>query len=183
MPFDAHLRLVEEDAAEMVAVGEHLGLVRQVGAAAVDQIDARQAVRLGDLLRAQMLLDRQRIISAALHRRVVADDHHLPAGHAADAGDHARARHFAVVHVAGRELADLEERRAGIEQPLDAVAGQQLAARDVALAVFFGPALAPPAATSARNFSASARLCAARARNSSPSSAILLSIRGALMPY
>ena len=49
----AHLRLVEEDAAEMVAVGEHLGLVRQVGAAAVDQIDARQPVLLGDLLRAQ----------------------------------------------------------------------------------------------------------------------------------
>ncbi len=44
MPFDAHLRLVEEDAAEMVAVGEDLGLVRQVGAAAVDQIDARQPV-------------------------------------------------------------------------------------------------------------------------------------------
>ena len=34
-----------------------------------------------------------------------------------------------MIEVAGGELADLEERRAGIEQPLDAVAGQQLAAR------------------------------------------------------
>ena len=87
-----------------------------------------------------MLLDRQRIVGAALHRRVVADDHHLPARHAADAGDHARAGHFAVVHVAGGELADLEERRAGIEQPLDAVARKQLAARDVALAALLGAA-------------------------------------------
>jgi hypothetical protein len=51
--------------------------MRQVRAAAVDQIDARQPVFLGNLLRAQMLLDRQRIIGAALHRRVVADDHAL----------------------------------------------------------------------------------------------------------
>ncbi len=92
MPFDAHLRLVEEDAAEMVAVGEDLGLVRQVRAAAVDQIDARQPVRLGDLLRAEMLLDRHRIVSAAFDRRVVADDHRLPARHPADAGDDPRAR-------------------------------------------------------------------------------------------
>ena len=87
-----------------------------------------------------MLLDRHRIIGAALHRRVVADDHHLAARDAADAGDHARARHFAVVHVAGGELADLEERRARIEQPLDAVARQQLAARDMPLAMLFGAA-------------------------------------------
>ena len=182
MPFDAHLRLVEEDAAEMVAVGEDLGLVRQVRAAAVDQIDARQPVLLGDLLRAQMLLDRQRIVGAALHRRVVADDHHLPARHAADAGDHARAGHFALVHVAGGELADLEERRARIEQPLDAVAGQQLAARDVALAVLFGPALAPPRRRR-RAVSRRARGCARRARGTRRCPvAILLSIRGALMP-
>src|SRR5690349_2979139 len=109
----AHLRLIEEDAAEMVAVGEDLGLVRQVRAAAVDEIDARQTVLLGDLLCAEMLLDRHRIISATLHRRVVADDHHLPARYAADTGDHARAGYLALVHVAGGELADLEERRAG----------------------------------------------------------------------
>src|SRR5204862_7570226 len=52
-----------------------------------------------------------------------------------------RARHLALVHVASGELADLEERRAGVEQALDAVARKQLAARNVALAVLFGPAL------------------------------------------
>ena len=182
MPFDAHLRLVEEDAAEMIAVGKDLGLVRQVRAAAVDQIDARQAVRFGDLLRAEMFLDRQRIVSAAFDRRVVADDHHLPARHAADAGDDARARHFAFVHVAGGELADLEERRARIEQPLDAIAWQQFAARRGGVRGCFSVPPFAASATSARSFSASARLCAARARNSSLSVTILLSIRGALMP-
>ncbi len=41
------------------------------------------------------------------------------------------------IHAVGGELADLEEGRAGIEQPLDPVARQQFAARDVALAMLF----------------------------------------------
>jgi hypothetical protein len=36
----------------MIAVGEDFGLMRQVRAAAVDQVDARQMVLLGNLLRA-----------------------------------------------------------------------------------------------------------------------------------
>src|SRR3546814_20200967 len=74
------------------------------------------------------------IVSAALHRRVVADDHRLPSRHAPDPRDHPRARNFAAIHVARRELADLEEGRAWIEQPLDALARQQLAAARVTLA-------------------------------------------------
>src|SRR3546814_5085361 len=58
-----------EDAPEMVAVGKDLVLMRQVRAARIDEIDAGQAVRLGDLLRAEMLLDGHRIIGAAFYRR------------------------------------------------------------------------------------------------------------------
>ena len=43
-----------------------------------------------DLLRAQVLLDRHRVVGAALHRRVVGDDHAFLPVDAADAGDHAR---------------------------------------------------------------------------------------------
>ncbi len=125
----------------MLAVGEDLGLVRQVRSAAVDEIDARQPVLERDFLRAEVLLHGQRIVGPALHRRVVADDHHLPARHAADAGDHARAGHFVMVQIESGELADLEERRARIEQALDAVARKQFAALDMALAVLFRPAL------------------------------------------
>ena len=37
-----HARLIVEDAAEMLAVGKHLGLMRQIGAAGIDEIDAGQ---------------------------------------------------------------------------------------------------------------------------------------------
>ena len=57
-----HARLVEEDPAEMLAVGKDFGLVRQIGPARVDQIDAGQTVLRRDLLGAQMLLHRHRIV-------------------------------------------------------------------------------------------------------------------------
>ena len=52
-------RLVEEDAAEVVAVGEDVRLARQVRAAAVHKVHARQAAGLRDLLQPQVLLRTQ----------------------------------------------------------------------------------------------------------------------------
>ena len=75
-----HRRLVVEDAAEVVAVGEHVVLLGQERAAGIDEVDARQAVLQRDLLRAQVLLHRQRVVRAALHRRVVGDDHAFAPG-------------------------------------------------------------------------------------------------------
>ena len=59
-------RLIVEDAAEMLAVGKHFSLMRQVGAAAIHQIDAGQPVLARDFLRAQMFLHRHRKVGAAL---------------------------------------------------------------------------------------------------------------------
>ena len=78
-----------------------------------------------------MLLDRHRVVRAALDGRVVADDDAFGARHAADAGDDARARRVAVVHAVRRHRRQFQERRARIDQVLDAVARQQLAARHV----------------------------------------------------
>ena len=133
MPRGGQVGLVEEDPAEVLAVGEHLVLHRQERAAGVDEVDARQPVVGGDLLRAQVLLDRDRVVGAALDGRVVGDDHALAAADPADAGDDAGAGHgVAAVRVAvhpGRgQRAELEERAAGVEQPVDPVADQQLAA-------------------------------------------------------
>ncbi len=103
-------------------------------AAGVDQVDARQLVFAGDRLGAQVLLDRDRVVGAALDRRVVGDDHALGAVDAADAANQAAGRHPVIaIHVIAGELADFEERRARVEQPVDAVARQQLAALDVLL--------------------------------------------------
>ena len=151
-------RLIVEDAAEMLAVGKHLGLVRQVRAAGIDEIDAGQPVLARDLLGAQVLLHRHRVVGAALDGRIVADDHDLAAFDAADAGDDAGAVDRVVVHAVGGERAEFEERRAGIEQARHALARQQLAAGQMPLARLGRPALrhrlrawpADPAASSAQ---------------------------------
>ena len=127
------VRLVVEDAPEVFLVGEDLVLQGQEGAAGVDEVDAGQAVLRGDLLRAQVLLHRERVVRAALHRRVVRDDHHFAALDAADAGDDAGGRGLVAVEPVGGELRELEEGRAGIEQGAHALAGQELAARRVLL--------------------------------------------------
>ena len=127
-----HVRLIVEDAAEVVAVGKNLVLQRQERAAGIDQIDAGQMVLARDLLRAQMLLHRHRIVGAALDGGVVGDDHALAPADAADAGDDARRRHVAAIHAVRGERRQLEKRRAGIEQQVDALARQQLAARQCA---------------------------------------------------
>ena len=118
----------------MLAIREHLVLARQVRATGIDQVHAGQPVLARDLLGPQVLLHRQRVVGAALHRRVVADDHALAPGDAADAGDQAGGRRLVAIEAERRQRRELEERRAGIEQQLDAFAGQQLAAADVARA-------------------------------------------------
>ena len=86
-----------------------------------------------DLVGAQGLLQRPRVGRAAAHGRVVGDDQALDALDDADAGDDARAD--VEVGAPGGERRQLEERRVGVEQQLDALAGEQLAALVVPLDV------------------------------------------------
>ena len=130
-----HPRLVEEDPAEVIAIGEDLGLKRQERAARVDEIDAGQSVLERDFLRAQVLPDGHRIVGPALDGRVVGDDQDLAAGHAPDAGDDPGRRRLVVVEIPRGERRELEERRAGIEQLVDALADRQLALLAVTLHV------------------------------------------------
>jgi len=81
-----------------------------------------------------VLLHRDGKIGAALHRRVVDDDDAFAAGDAADAGDDARRGNVAAIHAVSGELRELEKRRAGIEESADALARQELAARQMPLA-------------------------------------------------
>ena len=75
----------------MVAVGKDLVLIGQVRPPAIDQINARQAALLGDLLGAKVLFHRDRKIGATLHGGVIADDHHLPPLDQTDTRDHTTA--------------------------------------------------------------------------------------------
>ncbi len=85
-----HGRLIKKNTAKMLAIRKNLVLLRQEGAAGIDQIDAGQPVHPRDLLRAQMLLHRHREVGAALHRGIVGDDDAFPPRDAPDAGDDAR---------------------------------------------------------------------------------------------
>ena len=127
-PGGRHPGLVVEDPAEVIAVREDLGLERQERPARIDQVDARQPVLERDLLGPQVLLDGHRVVGAALDRGVVGDDHAGGALDATDAGDHPRARCIVVVEAGGGERTQLEERRARVEESLDAFADGELAA-------------------------------------------------------
>ncbi len=127
-----HLCLIEEDAAEMVAVGEDLVLVGQVGAAAVHQIDAGQVVLLRNLLGTQMFLHRHRIVGAALHGGVIGHHHHLLPHHPADADDQPRPGGVATIHAVRDGGADFKEGRACIQKVRHPLARRHLAARRMA---------------------------------------------------
>ncbi len=125
--------LIIKDAAEMLAIGKHFGLARQVGAAGIDQIDARQPVFECDLLRPQMLFHRDGEIGAALDGGVVGDDDAFAPLDPADAGDQSGAVDGVLIHAVRRERRQLKEWRAGIDDPQHPLARQQLAASDVTL--------------------------------------------------
>ena len=72
-------RLIEKNPPEVIAVGKDLGLQRQERTAGVDEVDAGQPVLERDLLRANVLLDGDWDVRAALYRGVVPDNHHLAA--------------------------------------------------------------------------------------------------------
>ena len=79
--------MVEEDSAKVVAVRKDFILVRQVGSSGIDEVQAGEVILLRDLLGAEVLLDRDRKVGAALYRRVIGDDHALDAANAANSSD------------------------------------------------------------------------------------------------
>ena len=131
-PGGRHPGLVVEDPAEVVAIREDLGLERQERAARVDEVDARQPVLERDLLGPEVLLDRHRVVGAALDRGVVGHDDAGRALDPPDPGDDPGARRIVVVQAGRGQRAQLEEGRSRVEQALDPLADRQLAALPMA---------------------------------------------------
>ena len=109
--------------------GKISSCMRQERAAGIDHVDAGQIVLPRDILRAQMLLHGHRIIGAALDGGVVGDDDAFAARNAPDAGDDAGGMDVAAIEAVGRQRRQFEKRGAGIDQQVDALARQHLAAR------------------------------------------------------
>ena len=117
----------------MVAIGEDLGLERQERAARVHEVEARQPVLACDLLGAEVLFHRQRVVGATLDGRVVGDEDALAALDHPDAGDDARRGRVSVVQLPGGEGVQLEERAPGIDESVDPLPRCELPPRAVPL--------------------------------------------------
>src|SRR5580704_42804 len=85
------LRLIEEDAPEVIPVGKHLILQGQESTARVHEVHTRKRMLERDRLRAQMLLHGERKVSAALEGCIVGNDDAGAPMDAADAADESRA--------------------------------------------------------------------------------------------
>jgi len=79
----AHIGLVIKAGAEVIFTGKNLGLVRQVPAAAINEIDTGEFILLRNFLRARLFLTGHRVIGAAFDRCVITDNHNLAPRHAA----------------------------------------------------------------------------------------------------
>ena len=121
---------------------ETLRPARQERAAGVDQIETGQPVFVRDFLRAQMFFHRDRIVSAPFHRRIVGHDHAGAARYAADARHDAGAGSVVLVNSVSGQRRQLEEFRAGIDEPLDAFVHRHLALLPMALHVLRAAPLA-----------------------------------------
>jgi hypothetical protein len=125
----------------MIAVWKHFVLARQECATRVDEVDAGQVILFGNLLRAQVLLDRQRVVGSAFNCRVVGHDHALKAVNTPDAGDDSGARDIVAVHLPRGLPAYFKEVSVLVEQCTDTIARQQFAAFQVFVPRALGPAL------------------------------------------
>src|SRR4030095_328646 len=116
-------------------------LQREKRSTRIDEIQARQAILQRDLLRSQVLLYRDRVIGAALHRRIVRDNDHVAPRHAADGRDDAGARRLVVVQPVARERRQFEKRRTRVDEARNALAYRQLALLSMPLYVLRAAAL------------------------------------------
>src|SRR2546425_3994521 len=121
-----HDRVVVEDPGCTILTREDPTLIRQVHARRVDQIDDRDALAHGDLLRAQDLPDRLRPPRPRFDGRVIRNDHHGASTDTAQPGHDAGRRRLAVVLIPRHEQPDLDPRAVFVEQRRDAFARGQL---------------------------------------------------------
>ena len=131
-----HARLVEKNTPEMVAVGKNLVLLRQERAARIDQVYTSEVILLGDLLRAQMLLDRQRVVRAAFDGRVVCDHDAAPAFDRCDPSHQPGRGRRIFVNAVPCKRREFEERFQRICQAVDPFARGHLSAFAVTLGRF-----------------------------------------------
>jgi len=117
----------------MAGVGKDPVLFRQIGPAAIHQIQARQPVLGRDFLCANVFLHRFVVEGSTLYRGIIGDHHAGQPMDDADAGHDTRARHLIPILPVGRERRQFHERSSWIHQQVDPFTHQKLATFAVTL--------------------------------------------------
>ena len=125
--YGTHHRVVAKNAAKVVGVGENIFLQRQKNAGGIYQINCRDVIVDGHVLRANDLFGGHGEERPGFHRGVIRDNHKGAATNHSQARNRAGAGRAAplLVHFEGRVNTQLEELRAGINQLGDALARGQ----------------------------------------------------------
>ncbi len=110
-PLGRHHRVVAEHPPKVILIRKHVFLQRQKHPRAVHQVNRRQAVFHGNVLRPDHLLRRHREERAGLHRGVVDDQHEQPSMHPSQSGHHSRRRSSAplLIHPMRRVQSQFEQ--------------------------------------------------------------------------
>ena len=120
----AHHCVVAKDAAEIVRIWEDVFLQRKKNAGGVDQINRRDMIFDGDVLRADDFFRRHWEKGAGFYGGVISDEHERAPANFSEPGDRSRRRRAAplCVHLVSGENSKLEELGTGIDQLRDAFA-------------------------------------------------------------
>ena len=110
------------------AGGEYLGLVGEVGPGGLRQGDGGEPVLRGDRAESKRFLKTDLVDRSSLHGRFVRGDEAFHARDDSDPADHASPRRDAS-HTVSSQRAELEKMRVRVEEELDALPGEELAAR------------------------------------------------------
>src|SRR5688500_18072053 len=94
-----HARLIVEDATEMRSVGKDFILQGQKRPTRTDEIQAGQIILFGDLLGAQMLLDRHREVRPAFDSGIVGDDERFAIADASNTSNYSSSRSLVIVEI------------------------------------------------------------------------------------
>lgn len=133
--------LVIEYAPKVVFIREDFGLEGEECTAAIDKVNAGEVVFESDFLGAEVFFDGDGEVGSAFDGGIVGDDYALAVVDASDPGDDTCSRGGGIVHVMGGEGGKFKEWCTGIEEGIDAFAGEELASFFVFGNVFWATAL------------------------------------------
>lgn len=118
--FGRKISLVEEDATKVILIGEDIVLSGEIGTTGVDEVHAGEVILLRDFLCAQVLLDRDWVVRAALDSGVVRDNDAEFIVDETDTCDDTASRDFFLsIEIIPGELRELHEWAARVEQLRD----------------------------------------------------------------